>query len=165
MFLQFLIGRGWDRTSACKGAAGSRYQPLSVHRRSHPSNSRIHMNPRPPARQITKHFQETNNVFFLCTQQQIKLLILRLFLAARNPVKPFGDCTEREYSLKTRGCISSFVRALQNQPKKHCRLANLETLLLKKKNRRPAGCCTPGTKCELCGGFHDLVQGYSCKKL
>lgn len=48
---------------------------------------------------------------------------LYLVVAEGKPVKSFGDCTEREYSLKTRSCILSFVHTLQNQPKKHCRWA------------------------------------------
>ena len=85
---------------------------------------------------------------------------LYLVLAERSHQNPFGDCTEREYSLKTRSCISSFVRALQIQPKKHCRLVNVDILRFKRKED-PLGCCTRSTKCNLWDVFHDLVQGYS----
>ncbi|XP_074609855.1 uncharacterized protein LOC141864024 isoform X2 [Acropora palmata] len=66
----------------------------------------------------------------------------------RNPVKPFGDCTEREYSLKTRGCILSFVRALQNQPKKHCRWAFMNKYYFCTKNIAFADCYKNATSLE-----------------
>ncbi|XP_068714113.1 uncharacterized protein [Montipora foliosa] len=39
------------------------------------------------------------------------------------PIKPFGSCTEKEYLLKTRDCISSFVQTLQKEPRRSCRRA------------------------------------------
>jgi len=69
-------------------------------------------------------------------------------LTPRWLLKPYGDCTEREYSLKTRRCISSFVRALQNQPKKHCRWAFMNKYYFCKKNIAFVDCHKDATKFE-----------------
>ncbi|XP_068713377.1 uncharacterized protein [Montipora foliosa] len=52
----------------------------------------------------------------------------------RDAIKPFGACTAREYSLKTRECISSFVQTLQKEPRTSCRRTFFNKYYLCSKN-------------------------------
>ena len=53
------------------------------------------------------------------------IVVISVFIiVGRRTVERLGSCSERDYLILSRVCLTSFVHTLQKDPKKSCRLVN-----------------------------------------